>query len=228
MSAVSTTLPSASLAFQDGRSDKVYQAEVVPATNGAGFIVRFAYGRRGAALTAGVKTNAPVSLDAATKVFDKLVAEKRAKGYRDLDASGTIAAPVVAAAAQGIATPPRMQPTAATEAEGESFITDPQYAIQQKFDGRALTIVKQGDRIVGFNKLKQPTAIPAEAHAVLAAVSIDLTLDGEAFADHVVAYDVSAAQGLHRTLRNRRRSALRLHCVHDRAEAGARRAVESG
>ena len=41
-----------------------------------------AYGRRGSTLTVGTKTEDPVSLAEATKVFDKLIASKLAKGYQ--------------------------------------------------------------------------------------------------------------------------------------------------
>ena len=56
-----------------------YHAAVEPRAEG--FIVTFAIYRRGGNLTAGSKTPNPLPLDAATKVFDKLVASKLAKGF---------------------------------------------------------------------------------------------------------------------------------------------------
>ena len=47
------------------------------------YLVNFRYGRRGARLKEGTKTAFPESLQSATRIFDKLVAEKRAKGYRE-------------------------------------------------------------------------------------------------------------------------------------------------
>jgi len=66
------TLQSASLYFHEGNSNKEYHAAIEPRNEG--YIVTFAYGRRGNTLTTGTKTSHPVSLAEATKVFDKLIA----------------------------------------------------------------------------------------------------------------------------------------------------------
>jgi bifunctional non-homologous end joining protein LigD len=67
------------LYFRQSSSDKVYQASIEPADGG--YVVRFAYGRRGTTLQTGTKTNTPVAQDEAKRIYDKLVAEKTAKGY---------------------------------------------------------------------------------------------------------------------------------------------------
>jgi predicted DNA-binding WGR domain protein len=67
------------LYFKDGSSDKVYQAAIEPQDDG--FIVTFAYGRKGATLTTGTKTKSPVSLAEAKAIYDKLIVEKTGKGY---------------------------------------------------------------------------------------------------------------------------------------------------
>ena len=77
-------MKSVSLSYRDDRSDKVYRVELVP--SGEGFAVNFAYGRRGSALTSGTKTSHPVAFHVAQTIFDRLVAEKMAKGYREGDA----------------------------------------------------------------------------------------------------------------------------------------------
>jgi bifunctional non-homologous end joining protein LigD len=74
------TIQSASLHYREGSSDKVYQAAIEP--KGEGYIVTFAYGRRGSTLSTGTKTSYPVSLGEASQVFDKLIASKLAKGYQ--------------------------------------------------------------------------------------------------------------------------------------------------
>ena len=73
------SITSTSLHFREGNSDKEYHAAIEP--KGEGYLVTFAYGRRGNTLTTGTKTTHPVSLDEATKIFDKLIASKLAKGY---------------------------------------------------------------------------------------------------------------------------------------------------
>jgi bifunctional non-homologous end joining protein LigD len=67
------------LYFEQGSSNKVYQAAIEP-KNGL-FVVNFAFGRRGSTLNSGTKTDVPVDEQTASRIFEKLVAEKKAKGY---------------------------------------------------------------------------------------------------------------------------------------------------
>ena len=90
----------ARLWFREGTSDKVYEVDLVEvATNQ--HVVNFRYGRRGSALRDGTKTATPVDLKKAKAIFDKLVAEKTAGGYRPLAASGGAASPAPRAAPAG-------------------------------------------------------------------------------------------------------------------------------
>lgn len=74
----------ASLVFQEGRSDKVYEVDLCEVRQG-NFVVNFRYGRRGGNIKEGSKTSLPVSLAEAEKVFDELVSSKTKKGYRDIN-----------------------------------------------------------------------------------------------------------------------------------------------
>jgi len=67
MNAVSEATERVALYYQEGSSDKVYQAAIEPA--GTRFVVNFAYGRRGATLSTGTKTSAPVDYPAAKKIY---------------------------------------------------------------------------------------------------------------------------------------------------------------
>ena len=67
------------LYYREGSSDKVYQASLEP--RDSGYVVHFAYGRRGATLSTGTKTQVPVDYATAKDIYDKLVREKTAKGY---------------------------------------------------------------------------------------------------------------------------------------------------
>ncbi len=91
MTATTPPIQSASLYFREGNSDKEYRAAIEPRADG--FVVTFAYGRRGGTLNAGTKTQAPVSLNEATKVFNRLVAAKVAKGYRFSNETGAPTTP---------------------------------------------------------------------------------------------------------------------------------------
>jgi bifunctional non-homologous end joining protein LigD len=134
------------LYFRQGSSDKVYQASIEPADGG--HVVRFAYGRRGATLQTGIKTNAPVAYDEAKRIYDRLVAEKTAKGYT----AGKSGAPYQhtdkANAATGIL-PMLLNPIDAED--GARLSTDPEWCIQEKFDGRRMLIRKHPDGMDGSN-----------------------------------------------------------------------------
>jgi bifunctional non-homologous end joining protein LigD len=67
------------LYFRQGSSDKVYQAKIEPRDDG--YVVLFAFGRRGSTLQTGTKTHSPVPLGEARQIYEKLVREKTAKGY---------------------------------------------------------------------------------------------------------------------------------------------------
>jgi bifunctional non-homologous end joining protein LigD len=56
------------LYFRQGPSDKVYQAWIRPKDNG--FMVHFAYGRRGSTLNTGSKTSAPVEYQIAKDIYE--------------------------------------------------------------------------------------------------------------------------------------------------------------
>lgn len=69
------------LYYKSGSSDKEYHIHLVP--KGTGFIVSIEYGRRGSSLTSANKTPAPVDLDTALGIFNKLRHEKVLKGYTE-------------------------------------------------------------------------------------------------------------------------------------------------
>ena len=102
-----------SLYYRQGGSDKVYHVAIEPSGK-AGFVVNFAYGRRGATLQTGTKTSSPVDYPAAKKIYDKLVREKTAKGY----------------------TPGEDAHTVSTDRQGESSHRYPPAALEYDRNGR--------------------------------------------------------------------------------------------
>ena len=76
------------LYFQNDTSDKVYEVDLCEVTGGM-YLVNFRYGRRTKPLREGTKTDKPVSLDTAQKIFNKLVAEKTKKGYNSSSLSSS-------------------------------------------------------------------------------------------------------------------------------------------
>lgn len=69
------------LHYRDSISDKVYEVALFQLSENE-FVVNFKFGRRGSRLQEGTKTVYPVAREAAESIFDKLVTQKVAKGYR--------------------------------------------------------------------------------------------------------------------------------------------------
>ncbi|CAM2069594.1 WGR domain-containing protein [Sulfidibacter corallicola] len=80
------------LYFQKGSSDKVYEIDLCEVGTDQ-YTVNFRYGRRGADLRDGSKTPLPVDRDKALALFDKLVADKKKKGYAEAGGSDAIPEP---------------------------------------------------------------------------------------------------------------------------------------
>ncbi|MCU0515445.1 MAG: HEAT repeat domain-containing protein [Oscillatoria sp. Prado101] len=77
-----------SLYFKEGASDKVYEVDFCRLGENR-YTVNFRYGRRGANLKEGTKTEQPVPLAQAERIFDKLVGEKVKKGYQEMPPART-------------------------------------------------------------------------------------------------------------------------------------------
>ncbi len=171
------------LYFREGPSDKVYQASIQP--KDAGFMVHFAYGRRGSTLNTGSKTQSPVEYQIAKGIYDKLIKEKTAKGYRPGDTS---ASPQHTDKINSGILPQLLNPVEPHELE--QLIHDPAYWMQEKKDGRRLLIHKQGDTITGINRLGLTVALPAPLIAEASACDGDFLMDGEAIGDTLHAFDL--------------------------------------
>ena len=72
------------LHYQAGTSDKVYEVDLCQLSEDK-YLVNFRYGRRGKSLKEGSKTVQAVALTEAERIFNKLVADKKKKGYRDVN-----------------------------------------------------------------------------------------------------------------------------------------------
>ena len=176
-------MESTTLYFKQGSSDKVYQTAIEPKDDG--YLVTFAYGRRGATLTTGNKTPTAVNYDAAKAIYDKLVKEKTAKGYTPGE-DGT-SYQHSEKKSTGIL-PQLLNPI--EEAQVERLIADPNYWMQEKWDGRRLLLRKQDDLITGINKLGLVVGVAESLHKEAMNCSLDFTLDGEGIDDGLWVFDV--------------------------------------
>lgn len=181
-----TTIQSASLHYREGASDKVYHASIEPKDDG--YVVTYAYGRRGTTLTTGTKTDLPVPLETATKLFNKLVASKLAKGYRRV---GEAALPYAQKGNEGTDTGIRCQLlNPVDEIRLTELMDDKRHWLQEKHDGRRLLVRKQGGEVTGINRRGLAVAIPEAIRKAVMELPVDALIDGEAIGDTLHAFDL--------------------------------------
>ena len=169
-------------------------------TRGEGYIVTYAYGRRGSNLTTGTKTPHIVTLAQANALHDKLVREKTAKGYQP---TGETKAPYQQSGNEGQDSGIRCQLlNAIDESELSRLLTGRTHCLQEKHDGRRLMVRKQGDEITGINRRGLVVAIPDAIREAVEHIPYDVLIDGEAVGDTLHAFDLLEVKG--NDLRQRR------------------------
>jgi bifunctional non-homologous end joining protein LigD len=191
-----SNLPSISLEFREGSSDKVYKAAVEEASGG--FVVNFAFGRRGSTLNTGTKTNSPVPLAEATKIYDKLVLSKTCKGYKPTGAAGGIASSITAAVTDRDQRDTGLRPqllNPITEAEAEVYLLNNDWGAQEKYDGKRMTIQKAA-AIIAANKKGLSIGFPDAIASGLSVIREAFVTDGEAIGDRLFAFDLLEHNGV--------------------------------
>lgn len=176
---------SVALYYRDGNSDKVYLASIKAVPDG--HIVDFAFGRRGAALKTGLKTQKPVALEAAQKIYRTLVGEKTAKGYtpdaaglpfRHSDLSGRVSGYNVQL----------LNPLDETAAL--ALLADPAWVAQEKFDGDRRMVQIRAGKAEGINRRGLFVSLPVEVERELVELGLDAVLDGELVGTSYHVFDI--------------------------------------
>jgi bifunctional non-homologous end joining protein LigD len=178
------------LYYREGSSDKMYQASIEP--QGEGFVVNFAFGRRGSTLSTGTKTSTRVNYDTAKKTYDKLVREKKAKGYTE----GPDGTPYQHTAKEDRVTgllPQLLNPI--DENEVKRLIQDPVWAMQEKFDGRRVLVQKGDPAIHGINRKGLLIGLPETVFQSIIIIPGTFVLDGECVGDDFFAFDLLELNG---------------------------------
>ncbi len=173
-----------SLAYCEGSSDKVYAAQIEEVEGG--FVVTFAFGRRGSTLQTGAKTTQPVALAEAKKVFAKLIASKKAKGYTESPDGAPYVGTKMEERDTGLR-PQLLNPI--TEEEAEKYLKDDAYWMQEKVDGKRIMVRKSGGEVIGINRSGLIVALPQPVVEHAAKIKGDFALDGEAVGDRLLAFD---------------------------------------
>jgi bifunctional non-homologous end joining protein LigD len=197
------TIKSIELFFQEGSSDKVYNATIID--DGGAFTVHVEWGRRGSKLNAGSKA-VRVSRDKAEQMFGKLVREKVGKGYEER-AAGHEPAAVAPPEGQGSASKVggkrakvglAAQLLTAIDDDDElaRFLGDKAMVAQQKLDGvRVLVTVLGDNELVATNRDGQVTQLAGNALGGLAYLPIGTIVDGEVLGDAYWLFDVLQLAG---------------------------------
>jgi bifunctional non-homologous end joining protein LigD len=180
------------LYYRQGGSDKVYSAVIE--AKGAGFVVNFAFGRRGTTLQTGTKTAKPLDYQTARTIYDTLVREKMAKGYTPGQDGVPYQGTEREAAATGIF-PQLLNPI--DEDQAQRLIADDDWWMQEKFDGKRILIKKDGDQAIGINRKGLVVALPQSiAEQAMIAGGRQWLMDGEAVGDVYFAFDLLEQDGV--------------------------------
>jgi len=187
-----TQSKSITLYFRGGGSDKVYQASLQPKE--AGFVVNFAFGRRGSTLRTGTKTAKPVDYRNAVKVYDKLVNAKMAKGYTP----GRDGTPYQGTEREAVATgifPQLLNPI--DQDQADQLVADDDWWMQEKFDGKRILIRKNGDQVIGINRKGLAVALPQPIARKAGSIGgRQWLMDGESVGDIYFAFDLLERDGV--------------------------------
>jgi bifunctional non-homologous end joining protein LigD len=182
-------MKSTDLYFKEGGSDKEYHAKIE--AKGKGYVVNFAYGRRGNALMTGTKTQKPVTLEEAEEIFDKLVREKMSKGYTESDDGKAFAMTDKAGKVSGLL-PQLLNPV--DEDECKKLLADDNYGAQKKFDGKRIMVRKKGETIDGSNRKGLVVSLPQEVVDELSNWP-DCEIDGELVGSTYNVFDILSKNG---------------------------------
>ena len=178
------TPKSIALHYIGGGSDKVYNIQIKG--DGNKFDVNVSYGRRGGPMTVGCKVFG-VSLEKAMDVFNKLVAEKTAKGYQVK--GGTVPALV----GDGDKKPSGHLPQLLNPVPEESavrFIDNWGWCAQEKYDGHHKMIWRVGSVVQGINKKGQLVPLPETVVDYAQMFDFDFLIDCEQIGDKFYAFDI--------------------------------------
>lgn len=179
------------LYYREGSSDKTYSLAI--AAKDQGFVVNFAYGRRGSTLNTGTKTGAPVTLEEARRIYDNLLKKKTAKGYHPGEQTTTYQAPMGSSRLPSGIQCQLLNPVA--DDHVEVLLCDREHWMQEKKDGRRLLLRKQGDVITAINRLGLIVSVPESMVQSARAYPRDFLMDGEAIGDSLHCFDILSHAG---------------------------------
>jgi bifunctional non-homologous end joining protein LigD len=169
------------LAFREGRSDKLYAIRLL--RDGKAWLVTAAWGRRGNVRRVETKYSGP-DRGAADVTFDRLVQEKRGKGYQNAGKeeeadSGSSAEVPRTATGRAVLPMKGWLPTDATAVEAAAMMTSPDWLAQEKENGVHVIAYVQAEGVVATNKRGEVLGLPGEVTAALRRLPAATIVAGE-------------------------------------------------
>lgn len=182
-------MSSITMRYCEGSSDKVYACRIVPKEDG--FVVNVEYGRYGGSLKVETKTSQPLALPEAEKIFNKLVREKKAKGYTESQDGKAYTGTELAGRDTGYRV--QLLNPVVTDSELSGLINDPAWVMQEKYDAERRLLILDGCEVTGSNR--KGLAVPLALEVVELVQSeipvFGLTiLDVEDFGTTVAPFDI--------------------------------------
>lgn len=182
---------SVNLFFKEGSSDKVYPVSLEK--QGSGWVVNFAYGRRGTSLTNGTKTESPLPYADAKLIYDKLIRKQMQKGYTP-DKSGTPFTGTIEEK-RSVGWIPQLL-NEIEEEEVEAYIKNPDFCAQEKYDGRnRLLLMEKGTGPVGANRKGLAIGLDKGLLIEMSIMDTGMVIAGEAMDDSVMCFDIISEKG---------------------------------
>ena len=179
------------LYYKQEKSDKVYKVSLEESADK--YLVNFAYGRRGATLKTGTKTQSAVEYEKAKKIYDKLVLSKSAKGYvPDEDATPTVYMMENEQRKTGVHCQLLNQ---IEEEELLALFENDEWWMQEKKDGKRMLIQKGESETIAINRKGLSVGAPQNMIDSANAVKEEFTIDGEAIDETLYLFDILSYDG---------------------------------
>ena len=209
------------LYFRQGSSDKVYQVRLEAVSEG--YLVHFAFGRRGSTMQTGTKTDRPVPYSTAKKLYDQLIREKTAKGYT-LGEDGVPYQQTSRSSRNTGITPQLLNPIESDEAK--RLLDADEWWTQEKFDGQRRLLLKSAGQVLGINRSGLVVPLPETiADLARSLVSPQFLLDGEQVGEVLHVFDLLELDGQDLRSLSYRQRMMRLELLLDNTDAAIRPVV---
>jgi bifunctional non-homologous end joining protein LigD len=179
-----------SLFFREGSSDKQYDLTIEK--RGETYVAFGRWGRRGNLGKPQTWYEGP-DLAEAEKIVAKNRAKKTAKGYTRGDAGVPYSEAIASGEHSGIL-PMLLAPIDAASAE--RYLSDPDYWMQEKYDGVRLLIERGENGVRGINRKGEYVGLPANVSEQIGKLpGFEYLLDGELVSGRYIAFDLLRDSG---------------------------------